>query len=300
MEVLYLQGSHMYIPPQSSIPSLFLRNITYTNLLKNEINNGDWSFVEKAPIEKVVTPAPRDETDSSQRVKDTLLVNKSFSWTDDLLEVETSKQNLYDSNGKEISGMELNKYFDDKGNYLGGLYSSPQATPNDEILAKNDINRPNTSTIGRYVVQSYIKIPKEMSLKLHVGSESDRTNKIEVSIANLSSAGLEVDKLSSNRIGIVDNTGSKATDAIDVVADALKILSSQRANLGAIQNRLEHTIKNLDNVVENTTSAESQIRDTDMAEEMVRYTNNNILQQAGQAMLAQANQSNQEILSLLQ
>ncbi len=80
---------------------------------------------------------------------------------------------------------------------------------------------------------------------------------------------------------------------------SLQTVSKQRSDLGAIQNRLEHTIKNLDNVVENTTSAESAIRDTDMATEMVRYSNNNILTQAGQAMLAQANQSNQGVLSLL-
>ncbi len=80
---------------------------------------------------------------------------------------------------------------------------------------------------------------------------------------------------------------------------SLQTVSKQRSDLGAVQNRLEHTIKNLDNVVENTTSAESQIRDTDMATEMVRYSNNNILTQAGQAMLAQANQSNQGVLSLL-
>jgi len=80
---------------------------------------------------------------------------------------------------------------------------------------------------------------------------------------------------------------------------ALNEVSQQRSDLGAVQNRLEHTIKNLDNVVENTTSAESSIRDTDMATEMVKFANNNILAQAGQAMLAQANQSNQGVLSLL-
>ena len=80
---------------------------------------------------------------------------------------------------------------------------------------------------------------------------------------------------------------------------ALQTVSKQRSDLGAVQNRLEHTIKNLDNVVENTTAAESEIRDTDMATEMVKYSNNNILAQAGQAMLAQANQSNQGVLSLL-
>ena len=97
----------------------------------------------------------------------------------------------------------------------------------------------------------------------------------------------------------MDKTGAKATYAIDSIADAISKVSAQRSSLGAVQNRLEHTINNLDNVVENTTSAESQIRDTDMAETMVEYSKNNILAQAGQSMLAQANQSNQGVLSLL-
>ena len=95
-------------------------------------------------------------------------------------------------------------------------------------------------------------------------------------------------------------TTSTARAAIDNIGAAIKLVSARRSQLGAIQNRLEHTIKNLDNVVENTTAAESQIRDTDMASEMVNYSKNNILQQAGQSMLAQANQSNQGVLSLLQ
>ena len=111
----------------------------------------------------------------------------------------------------------------------------------------------------------------------------------------MTSAGLGIQNL-----GIVDNTGAKATYAIDAIADALQKVSAQRSALGAVQNRLEHTINNLDNVVENTTSAESQIRDTDMAEEMVEYSKNNILAQAGQSMLAQANQATQGVMSLLQ
>ena len=99
----------------------------------------------------------------------------------------------------------------------------------------------------------------------------------------------------------VDGTDdTNALSAIDTIKEAIQKVSTQRSALGAVQNRLEHTINNLDNVVENTTSAESQIRDTDMATEMVKYSNNNILAQAGQAMLAQANQSNQGVLSLLQ
>ena len=81
--------------------------------------------------------------------------------------------------------------------------------------------------------------------------------------------------------------------------DAIKQVTAQKSALGEVQDRLEHTIKNVDNVVENTTAAESRIRDTDMASEMVTYSKNNILAQAGQSMLAQANQSNQGVLSLL-
>ena len=94
-------------------------------------------------------------------------------------------------------------------------------------------------------------------------------------------------------------TKTAARAAMDNISAAIKLVSARRSKLGAVQNRLEHTIKNLDNVVENTTAAESQIRDTDMASEMVKYSNNNILMQAGQSMLAQANQSNQGVLSLL-
>lgn len=103
-------------------------------------------------------------------------------------------------------------------------------------------------------------------------------------------------------VGGADHTYATAQDFASLnafVKSALQTVSTQRSALGAVQNRLEHTINNLDNVVENTTSAESAIRDTDMATEMVKYSNNNILTQAGQAMLAQANQSNQGVLSLL-
>ena len=102
-------------------------------------------------------------------------------------------------------------------------------------------------------------------------------------------------------LGISGSVGtvSAASTLIGQVKSAINSLNNQRADLGAQQNRLEHTVNNLNNVVENTTAAESAIRDTDMASEMVRYSNNNILAQAGQSMLAQANQSNQGVLSLL-
>ena len=139
-------------------------------------------------------------------------------------------------------------------------------------------------------------VANALSFNLHVGADADMTNKINVNIDTMNSAFLGVKGL--DVVG-TDGIGTQATYAIDAIADAIQKVSDQRSALGAVQNRLEHTIKNLDNVVENTTAAESQIRDTDMASTMVEYTKNNILQQAGQSMLAQANQSTQGVLSLL-
>ena len=135
----------------------------------------------------------------------------------------------------------------------------------------------------------------KLSFNLHVGSDADMTNKISVDIETMNSAYLGIKGINVN-----DESGIAGTYAVDAIADAITKVSSQRSALGAVQNRLEHTINNLDNVVENTTSAESRIRDTDMAEEMVTYSKNNILAQAGQSMLAQANSSNQGVLTLLQ
>ena len=133
-----------------------------------------------------------------------------------------------------------------------------------------------------------------LTFALHVGADADMTNKISVQIDALDTKGLGI-----NGLNVKDSTGASATYAIDAISDAIAHVSSQRSLMGAVQNRLEHTINNLDNVVENTTAAESQIRDTDMATEMVKYSNANILSQAGQSMLAQGNQSNQGVLSLL-
>ena len=159
---------------------------------------------------------------------------------------------------------------------------------------------------------------------LQVGAESTTNDKIQVDIKSMSTSSLattlkaSVLKSFSTAASIATKfkaygalsatTKMKSTNEITAsmfgdlnywAKAAIKDVSQQRSDLGAIQNRLEHTIANLDNVVENTTAAESQIRDTDMAAEMVRFSNNNILAQAGQAMLAQANQSNQGVLSLL-
>ena len=143
--------------------------------------------------------------------------------------------------------------------------------------------------------ETFADINSPIDLSLHVGADSTDDNKIYMNISQLSARGLGL-----NGLTVSGDNADAATAAIDVVADALQRVSNQRASLGAIQNRLEHTIANLDNIVENTTSAEASIRDTDMATQMVEYSNNQILAQAGQAMLAQANQATSGVMSLLQ
>ncbi len=152
---------------------------------------------------------------------------------------------------------------------------------------------------GTFVItRGETTVAKALSFNLHVGADADMTNKIGVNIETMDTKYLGI-----NGIDVVGKDdivgGTTATYAIDAIADAVAKVSAQRSALGAIQNRLEHTVNNLDNVVENTTSAESRIRDTDMAEEMVEYSKNNILAQAGQSMLAQANTATQGVLSLL-
>ncbi len=141
---------------------------------------------------------------------------------------------------------------------------------------------------------AFSDLNKGLDISLHVGADSTKDNKIGLTIEMMSARGLGV-----NGIRVDGATDANATASIDVIKAAIQKVSEQRSALGAVQNRLEHTIANLDNIVENTQSAESAIRDTDMATQMVAYSNNNILAQAGQAMLAQANQSNQGVLSLL-
>ena len=170
----------------------------------------------------------------------------------------------------------------------------------DELQKASSIGTDTAATVvnnndGTFEInKGSVEVKDKLNFSLHVGADADMTNKITVNLESMSAAGLGIKGINVN-----DETGMSATYAVDSIEDAIKKVSSQRSALGAVQNRLEHTIKNLDNVVENTTAAESQIRDTDMATEMVKYSNSNILAQAGQSMLAQANQSNQGVLSLL-
>ena len=140
------------------------------------------------------------------------------------------------------------------------------------------------------------------NVTLQVGTANKTEQTIQIKITAMSAQGLGIASLkntalTNNTTSLTSQAGART--AISLITQAIAKVSSQRSSLGAVQNRLEHTINNLDNIVENTTAAESAIRDTDMADTMVRYSNNSILSQAGQSMLAQANQSNQGVLSLL-
>ena len=189
---------------------------------------------------------------------------------------------FYDKDGNKISENALSNYFTSttEGNNINTTKLKDK-TLYDAFG--------NTVTPVAANIQSAQDQVGSLKLSLHVGADATSNNKIELNLDAMSAKGLGV-----NGLRVDGATSTNADNAIETIKEAIQKVSTQRSALGAVQNRLEHTINNLDNVVENTTSAESAIRDTDMATEMVKYSNNNILSQAGQAMLAQG------VLSLLQ
>ena len=168
----------------------------------------------------------------------------------------------------------------------------------DEIKALNtEINRVASSTDfnGKKMLKS-----SQASVSIFVGYTTDTYNNIKISNKDLNAVATAISGASFMLAGSNQATSAQAQSFLAEISKQIANVSKMRSDFGAIQNRLEHTIDNLDNVVENVTAAESRIRDTDMADEMVKYSKNNILTQAGQSMLAQANQSTQGVLSLLQ
>ena len=208
--------------------------------------------------------------------------------------VDANNDGVGDNDGSVISANQAYKLIKEELRKASSIGADPGKEAKVGAAPTGEYTQTHTQ-VSFTITEGSVKTTQGLQMGLHVGADADGTNKITFTIDTLTSAGLGIQNL-----GIVDNTGAKATYAIDAIADALQKVSAQRSALGAVQNRLEHTINNLDNVVENTTSAESQIRDTDMAEEMVEYSKNNILAQAGQSMLAQANQATQGVMSLLQ
>ncbi len=149
-----------------------------------------------------------------------------------------------------------------------------------------------TSFNGKKLLNGDLKGGTDKTLTLQIGETSDSYNQIAVTIGKMNSTALTL-----NNIDVKSQSG--AAKAVSVIKAAIDKVSSVRGKLGAVQNRLEHTINNLSVASENMTAAESRIRDVDMAKEMMSYTKNNILVQASQAMLAQANQVPQGVLQLL-
>jgi flagellin len=150
-----------------------------------------------------------------------------------------------------------------------------------------------TISLNEAVLTASAKTGKD-ALKLQVGANSGQ----EVALG-INDMGTKALKISKDGSALKVDKQSDAAKAINAYDMAIQKVSAERAKMGAMQNRLEHTIANLDSAAENTQNSESRIRDTDMAAEMVEFSKNNILAQAGQSMLAQANQSNQGVLSLL-
>mgnify|MGYP000762930591 FL=1 len=193
---------------------------------------------------------------------------------------------------------------------LNEVHSMLQRMSELAVQASNDTNQ----TVDRTALQSEVA---QLQTEIQRVANTTQFNKQNILNGDFTKKNIQVGANSGELIDI-DITDVKKTvsdalaattkvdsftaaqTAIDNIQKSITALSTQRSTLGAIQNRLEHTTANLDNISENTQAAESRIRDTDMAEEMVTYSKNNILQQAGQSMLAQANQANQGVLSLLQ
>lgn len=202
-----------------------------------------------------------------------------------------SAASYYDKDGNRIADNELENYFTTaytgKSSVTGTINSIADAPKVYDAVG-------NLTTLNAKEVISVRDKMGTLSVALHVGADATSNNQITLNLDAMTAKGLGISGLKMDGVD-----SSNATAAIEKIKAAITKVSAQRADLGAIQNRLEHTISNLDNIVENTTSAESAIRDTDMASEMVQYSNGNILAQAGQSMLAQANQANQGVLSLL-
>ena len=295
---LYVEGGVDQLTPEQALAAINNGEKLFTNayVAREEAELGVDYFTEtheesfvtaKDGYEIYKNQVPANTPYGDQKTPATeAQLKEIFKIETDLLYSKDAKGNYY-----SVSADDLSNYFDEFGTYSGKLFKD-NAGAMTEIGAEqidNFVDWTRTEAKTEEVV-----VEKALNFSLQVGADANENNKISIDIESMSAKSLGVDGLK------VDGKDSANADAaVDVIAEAIQKVSTQRSALGAVQNRLEHTIANLDNVVENTTAAESQIRDTDMATEMVKFSNNNILAQAGQAMLAQANQANQGVLSLL-
>lgn len=278
---------------------------THGNSVEQEIDGMLGTYVYKIGIDNINTAA-----DLVQKIVDVTKGNPGGHYTNLEADVANSgKLWVYDHRGKDAMPSALGTGTVTWKNWTGIGANSWDCEPNPNW---------NSGLFGTGVIRSKKiykddeRIENPHQLALQVGSET--ANFMYLRLATISSQALGIDKIDVRGVIYENKTEQDeygveytvqvqrmigAEQAIRAFSAAKDLVSADRSRLGAYQNRLEHTVSNLDNVVENTTAAESLIRDTDMAEEMVKYSNNNILLQAGQSMLTQANQSRQGILSLL-
>ena len=258
----------------------------------NTMNLLDGSFSKKrlqvgSKEGQTITLSIDNMSSASLGIKDPFNKVKVYS-TADLSEVDSDANAVYAFKGKDSKIYAL----DGKPKTAADIKAGVEAS--DSVTFTQD------STTGLYYqnkVGTDGKVTAGTDAEWAKSSDGKYYKVDKTALTATANTVMELDN-EGGSVSVKDN--ESAGKAMTSIQSAIDKVSTQRANLGAVQNRLEHTIANLDNVSENTQAAESRIRDTDMAKEMVTYSKNNILQQAGQSMLAQANQSNQGVLSLLQ
>ncbi len=287
------------------------------NELAVKAANGTMSSSDKADVQNEIAQLSTeiDRVSTTTKFNETYLLNGSKGGKSDVQWNGSLSFSLQVGADNKASNRITVNIFSITASALGvGTVDANNKTKDGDVITNDEIVKKfhyGVDDEGNIVNIKGENISEKGSLKIVAGSilplggntgNGDDTASGVVGRAKIDDSTTDNQSASGVRGGGYINvrTTSTARAAIDNIGAAIKLVSARRSQLGAIQNRLEHTIKNLDNVVENTTAAESQIRDTDMASEMVNYSKNNILQQAGQSMLAQANQSNQGVLSLLQ
>ena len=263
--------------------------------------------------EPVVTHIAYGETKDGVVKADTTLAATVTDATDDVIEFDTTKQaaytgaatenledHIFEVGGKKflfatqagIDKLDQKKYSDVTIVKASGTANTDASAMCDLIKQRTGLNASIDGTTDTKINIKPAKA-KATGIELQIGANEGQTMRFTIGDMSADALGVAADDINISK----QDSAKAATTVID---NAIKSVSKQRSALGAIQNRLEHTIANLDTSAENLQTAESRIRDVDMAKEMVTYTKNNILQQAAQSMLAQANQSNQGVLSLLQ
>ncbi|MCR4908249.1 MAG: hypothetical protein K5985_05405 [Lachnospiraceae bacterium] len=259
-------------------------------------------------MNKIFKKLADNPTKSLEEVFDTLVYD---IFPESEASKHTLQQVMYDINNGTSAAVDfvrglMNQVSDDGAGSViasGGLGAAAEDVLGDsETSSKIYIDTENI-----YIERVSLPEPGAAGVTIQAGADSASTNRIMMKMFRMTSKDLGLDKIENASVkGVKSGEGKavnaltmeEATSAIDIFQNAINLVSGVRSYYGAAQNRMEHTIRNLDNIVENTTTSESRLRDTDMASEMVKLALQNILLQAGQSMLSQANQSSRGIMAL--